>query len=52
MSIAQFIESLLVGVDLERFDYLVPLLSGVLIVTSIGLTYRALLAVFNTFFIK
>lgn len=50
MTVSQYVEYLLQGVDLERFDYLVPLISGLLIVTAIGITYRALLAVFNTFF--
>lgn len=50
MSLAQYVESLLVGIDLERFDFLVPLISGILIVLCIGITFRALLSVFNTLF--
>lgn len=52
MSLYDYYTSLLVGVDLERFDFLVPTLVGITIVLCVGLTLKALLSIFNTFLYK
>lgn len=45
-----YVVSLLEGIDLERFDYLAPMIVSIIIVLCLGVTFRALLTIFNTFF--
>lgn len=45
-----YVVSLLEGIDLEKFDYLAPMIVSLLIVLCLGVTFRSLLTIFNTFF--
>lgn len=48
--LVEFLTSLLSGVDLVRFDFLVPLLAAFIIIVSCGLLFRTMLALFDVFF--
>lgn len=50
MNLYSYVVSLLDGVDLDKFDFLVPLIMCIIIVLSLGVTFRALLTIFNKFF--
>lgn len=50
MTLYSYVVSLFEGVDLDRYDFLVPLIMTIIIVLSLGVTYRALLTIFNSFF--
>lgn len=45
-----YVVSLLEGVNLEQFDFLPALIVGIIIVLCLGVTFRALLTIFNSFF--
>lgn len=45
-----YVLSLLEGIDLDRYGYLPVLIVGIIIVLCLGVTFRALLTIFNTFF--
>lgn len=46
----QYVISLLDGIDLERYDFLAPMIVSIIIVLCLGVTFRSLLTIFNTFF--
>ena len=46
----EYVVSLLEGIDLDRFYYLPPMIVSSIIVLCLGVTFRALLTIFNTFF--
>lgn len=50
MTLYAYVVSLLDGVDLVKYDFLVPLIMGIIIVLCLGVTFRALLTIFNSFF--
>lgn len=45
-----FVVSLLDGIDLVKYDYLVPLICSDIIILCLGVTFRSLLTIFNIFF--
>lgn len=51
MSLYDYFSSLLVGVDLERFDFIVPLLCGTTIAMCVGVVLRAFMAMFDSLFL-
>lgn len=50
MSLYDFVVELLAGIDLERFDFLPALIISLIIILCLGVTFRALLTIFNIFF--
>ena len=52
MTLYEYVVYLLAGVDLEKFDFIVPMIISFIIVLSIGVTFRSLLTIFNQFFIR
>ena len=45
-----YVVELLQGLDLEKYDYLVPVIMGFLVILSLGVTFKALILIFNSFF--
>lgn len=48
--LTDFVIEMLDGVDLVKYDFLVPLISSVIIILCLGVTFRSLLTIFNIFF--
>lgn len=48
--LSDFVVSMLDGIDLEQYGFLVPLICSVIIILCLGVTFRALLTIFNIFF--
>lgn len=50
MSLYAYVIMLLDGVDLEKYDFLPALIISVIIILCLGVTFRSLLTIFNSFF--
>lgn len=48
--LVDFVTSMLDGIDLDTYDFLVPIICTVIIILCLGVTFRALLTIFNLFF--
>jgi len=52
MTLVDFVIACLEGLDLERFDLLVPFITSFIIILIAGLSVRALMGIFDIFFSK
>ncbi len=50
MTLYEFIVSLLIGIDLEKYDFLPALIVSAVIILCLGATFKALLTIFIKFF--
>lgn len=50
MTLYEFIVDLLIGVDLEKYDFLPALIVSAVIILCLGATFKALLTIFIKFF--
>lgn len=48
--LADFVTQMLEGVDLERYSVIVPIICGFILILTIGVVFRSLITIFNTFF--
>ncbi len=48
--LVEFVTSMLDGIDLVKYDFIVPIICSVIIILCLGVTFRALLTIFNIFF--
>lgn len=48
--LTDFVIQMLEGVDLVKYDFLVPLISSVILILCLGVAFRSLLTIFNIFF--
>lgn len=46
----EYVVSLLEGIDLVKYDFLPALIMTVIIILCLGVTFRSLLTIFNSFF--
>ena len=50
LNLYDFVLGLLVGVDLEKYDFLPALIVSAIIILCLGATFKALLTIFIKFF--
>lgn len=48
--LTEFVTQMLDGLDLVKYDFLVPIVCCVILILSISLLFRSLITIFNTFF--